>query len=158
MFGTMTRGAAAYANVGVETGVTAATPHKLIVMLFDGALIAVANAQQHMKAGNVAEKGAAISKAITIIESGLRASLNMKAGGDIAVSLDALYEYMNNRLFEANLKNQPALLDEVQGLLADLKGAWEAIAPASESASPSPAAAPAMQDPLAPRPISLVKA
>lgn len=137
MFGSAKTGAGAYARVGIETGVAAASPHKLIVMLFDGALIALANAQQQMRAGNIPEKGRSISKAIAIIENGLRASLDREAGGSIAASLDGLYEYMSNRLLEANLKNQPALLEEVYKLLADLKGAWEAIDPAGRNTSPT---------------------
>ncbi|MDP9109228.1 MAG: flagellar export chaperone FliS [Pseudomonadota bacterium] len=129
MFGSPKSGASAYANVGVETGVAAASPHKLIVMLYDGALVAVATAQQHMKAGNIAAKGKSISQAIAIIESGLRASLDKTVGGTIAASLDALYEYMGNRLIIANLKNQPEVLQEVHALLLDLKTTWEAIAP-----------------------------
>jgi flagellar protein FliS len=127
MFGQAQKGVNAYAKVGIETGVAAASPHKLIVMLFEAALVALATGAQQMKAGNVPAKGAAISKAILIIDSGLRASLDKKAGGEIAESLDALYEYMCNRLLLANLKNQPEMLEEVHRLLSELKGAWDAI-------------------------------
>ncbi len=127
MFGSTARGANAYASVSIETGVAAASPHKLIVMLFDGALVAVTTALSHMKAGNIAAKGQAISKAIMIIDSGLRASLDKKVGGEIAASLDSLYEYMSNRLLIANLKNQPKILEEVHRLLNELKGAWVEI-------------------------------
>src|SRR3546814_12141585 len=68
MFGSMQGGANAYAKVGMETGVIAANPHQLIVMLFEGAQAALNNALQHMQTGNIAEKGKAISKAIMIIE------------------------------------------------------------------------------------------
>ena len=127
MFGSSSKGVNAYASVSLETGVAAASPHKLIVMLFDGALVAVTIASVHMKANNIAAKGQAISKAIMIIDSGLRASLDKKVGGKIAASLDSLYEYMSNRLLIANLKNQPEILDEVHGLLQDLKSAWVEI-------------------------------
>lgn len=127
MFGQAQSGVNAYAKVGIETGVAAASPHKLIVMLFEAALVALATATQQMKQGNVPAKGAAISKAILIIDSGLRAALDKKAGGEIAESLDALYEYMCNRLLLANLKNQPEMLEEVHRLLSELKGAWDAI-------------------------------
>lgn len=127
MFGTMQRGVNAYAKVGLETGVVAATPHKLVVMLFDGALVAVLSAHIHMKAGNIAEKSAAISKAMLIIGGGLRASLDKKAGGEIAESLDSLYDYMGKLLLEANLRNQPEKLEEVRQLLSDLRDAWNAI-------------------------------
>src|SRR5437868_2539136 len=125
MFGSPQSGANAYTKVGEETGVAAASPHQLIVMLFDGALVALRAAQQHMKNGNIPAKGQSISKAIMIIDGGLRASLNMEVGGDIAKNLSALYEYMSKQLLIANLKNQPETLEMVHGLLLDLKQAWE---------------------------------
>lgn len=160
MFGTVKSGANAYAKIGVETGVVSASPHKLIVMLFDGAIAAIGSALQYMQGGNVAEKGKAISKAIAIVDEGLRASLDKNAGGEIAQNLDALYEYMSKRLLLANLKNQPEILEEVRDLLRDLKTAWEAIGKTSDSAAaPSlpPMKLPAY-DALAPRTSNLVKA
>ncbi|HAT30292.1 MAG TPA: flagellar export chaperone FliS [Janthinobacterium sp.] len=127
MFGSRQSGLNAYAKVGIETGVISASPHKLIVMLFDGAIVSLGAALGHMRAGRVAEKGKAISHAILIVESGLRASLDKNGGGEIAESLDALYEYISGRLLLANLKNQPELLEEAQRLLTDLRGAWNAI-------------------------------
>ena len=127
MFGSMQRGVNAYAKVGLETSVIAASPHKLIVMLYDGALSAIRNAGKHMSAGRIAEKGAAISKALDIINNGLRASLDKNAGGDIAGNLDSLYAYMTERLLTANLQNKAEMLDEVQTLLTDLRDAWTQI-------------------------------
>lgn len=156
MFGSTTSGAKAYAAVGVETGVVAASPHKLVVMLFEGAMVAISSAIQHMQSGNVAAKGQSISKAILIIDSGLRASLDKKVGGEVALNLDALYEYMSNRLVIANMKNQQSILEEVYQLLKGLKDTWEAIAPAqgadAEAATAPSTAAPARPaiDPLAP--------
>lgn len=126
MFGSMQRGVNAYAKVGLETSVISASPHKLIVLLYDGALAAIKNAAAHMSAGHIAEKGAAIAKAIDIIDSGLRASLDKK-GGEIALNLDALYAYMVKRLLTASLQNSTAMLDEVRTLLADLRDAWTQI-------------------------------
>jgi flagellar protein FliS len=137
----MQRGVNAYAKVGLETGVGAASPHKLIVMLYDGALVAVLSALTNMKAGQIAAKGAAISKAITIIDNGLRAALDKKAGGEIAEGLDALYEYMSARLLQANLNNQPEVLEEVHKLLSDLRDAWNAIG--AQGGQPAAPAAPA---------------
>jgi flagellar protein FliS len=129
MFGSMPQGANAYANIGVETGVLAASPHKLVTMLLDGALIAIAMGQKYMKAGDIKNKGESITKAILIIESGLRASLNKNVGGELADNLDALYEYMARRLFAANVENILEPLDEVHSLLEDIRGSWEAIGP-----------------------------
>ncbi len=139
MFGSKQSGVNAYAKVGIETGVTSASPHALIVMLFDGALVSVRSAIMHMKAGNIPEKGAAISHAILIIDSGLRAALDKKAGGEIAEGLDSLYEYMGARLLQANLKNQVDMLEEVQRLLGELRAAWSAIgsSPAVQNGKPT---------------------
>lgn len=156
MFGSShTHGASAYAKVGIETGVIAASPHKLIVMLYEGAIVAISNAITHMNNGNIAGKGQSISKAIAIIENGLRASLDKKAGGEIALSLDALYEYMNNRLIEANLQNQVSALEEVQILLRDLKKSWEEIAPEKKQITEVPKT---NNDPLSPRQSNFVEA
>ncbi len=127
MFGTLSQGANAYAKLGVETGVLAASPHKLIMMLFDGAVAALASAMTCMQNGNIAGKGQAISKAIRIIDDGLRASLDKNSGGNIAINLDALYEYMSHGLLLANLNNDPAKLEEVHRLLMELRAAWNAI-------------------------------
>ncbi|MDP2025190.1 flagellar export chaperone FliS [Sulfuriferula sp.] len=155
MFGTARNNANTYATVGMETGVVAANPHKLIVMLFDGAKAAVTNAMQQMNNGETAAKGRAISQAIAIIDSGLRASLDKTAGGEIAVSLDALYEYMSNRLLMANLNNDPATLEEVSNLLSQLRDAWEAI---GSPASAAPVQTISVQDPFMPRANSFVRA
>ncbi len=129
MFGSVQKGVNAYASVGLETGVAAASPHKLIVMLFDGALTALTIALTEMHAKNIAAKGRAISKAIRIIEEGLRASLDKSQGGEIAGSLDALYEFIAKRLVQANLENKPEYLEEAHRLLGELRGAWLAIDP-----------------------------
>ncbi|MES2407350.1 MAG: flagellar export chaperone FliS [Pseudomonadota bacterium] len=155
MFGTARSATNTYAKVAMETGVAAANPHKLIVMLFDGAKTALANAMQQMKNGDVKAKGQAISHAITIIDGGLRASLDKTAGGEIATSLDALYEYMSNRLLMANITNDPAILEEVDGLLSQLREAWEAIGtPIATKAAP----AVSVQDNISPRVNSFVRA
>ena len=127
MFGKFQSPSKAYKSVGYETEIDTANPHKLILMLFDGALMAIASANRHMQHGEIPEKGAAISQAITIIGDGLRASLDVQAGGELAEKLDALYDYMGNRLLYANLNNSTAALDEVSGLLNEIKGAWAEI-------------------------------
>lgn len=118
----------AYASVGIETGVMAADPHKLVMMLFDGAIVAVSSAQACMAQERVAEKGEAITKAIAIINDGLKASLNTNAGGELADRLSALYDYMSARLLHANARNDAAVLAEVCGLLKELRTAWEEMA------------------------------
>lgn len=136
---TNTRNAAhAYANVGLETGVIAASPHQLILMLYEGAELAVRMAIKHMNEGDIAKKSAAISKASSIILEGLQAALDPKQGGDIAQRLDSLYVYMNQRLMLAHINNQTAPLEEVLGLLRELHGAWQQIgSPARTAPQPS---------------------
>lgn len=124
----------AYANVGLETGVVAASPHQLIVMLYEGAEFAVRMAIRHMNEGEIAKKSAAISKASSIILDGLKAALDPQQGGEIAQRLGALYDYMNNRLMLAHVKNQTAPLEEVLGLLRELRGAWQQIGPTGQAA------------------------
>lgn len=127
MFGLNQSGVNVYAKIGIETGVLAASPNKLIIMLYEGAIAACQSAIVHMQNKDIQNKGAMLSKAIMIIESGLRLSLDKKAGGEVAASLDSLYAYMSNRLAIANIRNQPELVHEVIKLLTDLKSAWEAI-------------------------------
>jgi flagellar protein FliS len=138
MFPSSSDPTAAYRKVGLESQLDSASPHKLVVMLFDGALFAVADAQRYMENKEIAAKGQAISKAIDIIANGLQASLDLGSGGDIARQLEALYEYMGARLLHANLHNDLAALKEVSQLLQEIKGAWEKIAddPAVLSANP----------------------
>jgi len=136
----------AYNKVGVESGVTAADPHKLIGMLYQGALLAIANAKNGILRQDIPAKGKAISHAILIIDDGLNASLDKEVGGALALNLSALYDYMSKRLLTANMNNDMEALDEVARLLTDLKGAWEEIRqPAAISTAPVKSTAPAAQ-------------
>lgn len=119
--------AQAYIRVGLETGVIAASPHGLVLMLFDGALCAVAEADTHLEHGRGAAKGEAISRAISIIDQGLRASLDETQGGRIAGYLLELYDYMSRRLLFASLRNDRGALHEVSKLLGELRSSWAAI-------------------------------
>jgi len=121
------QGVRAYAQVKVETAVSTANPVQLVVLLYEGAISAIASAKGEMERRNIAQKAQFINKAIDIIE-GLRNALEFSQGGDIAVSLNDLYLYMVQRLSTANLKNDPAILDEVTALLRELLGAWEVLA------------------------------
>ena len=120
-------GALAYKNVGVVNGVTSADPHRLTLMLFDGALVSTNAARIHLENGDVPLKGSAISKAIEIISNGLKVSLDFDVGGDLALRLASLYDYMCSRLLHANARNDIAALAEVSTLLRELKEAWEQI-------------------------------
>jgi flagellar secretion chaperone FliS len=127
----------AYANVGLETGVMAASPHQLIIMLYEGAELAVRMAIKHMNEGDLANKSAAITKASNIILNGLRAALDPRQGSEIATQLGALYDYMNQRLMLAHLKNMVEPLEEVLGLLRELHGAWQKVGAPAHAAPQS---------------------
>lgn len=127
MFGMTQNPTAAYRQVGNDIAAETADPHRLILMLFDGALASIAIARAQMAQNHVAEKGAAISKAIDIVQNGLAASLEMEQGGELAERLAALYEYIGRRLLWANLKNEPAALEESARLLGELRSAWAQI-------------------------------
>lgn len=124
-------GASNYAKIGLDTAAMSASPHQLISMLFGGARTAISMARHHMANDEIAAKGKAISKAINIIDNGLKASLDADAGGTagaaLVTNLSALYDYINQRLMYANLRNDPALLDEADRLLADISSAWNEI-------------------------------
>ena len=129
MFGPSKFGTRAYEHTGVETGVMAADPHKLIQMLFEGARVSISKALFALEHGDIARKGESISRAVAIIVEGLNASLSWDANPEMADRLAALYDYMARRLTEANLNNDPSPLREADRLLAELEGAWRQIAP-----------------------------
>ena len=126
-FGFAPRAASAYAQVSLQTSVSDADPHRLILMLFDGALLSIATASAAIERKDIPGKGQAISKAIEIINDGLKISLDYEAGGELAERLGALYDYMTSRLLYANIHSSRPALDEVGGLLREIKGAWESI-------------------------------
>lgn len=117
----------AYSSVQVETKIADASPHRLIQLLFEGALERIAQAKGAMRQKQWERKGELISKAINIV-GGLQGSLVDAGDGELSTNLDNLYDYMIRRLSEANLKNEESMLDEVTGLIAEIKEAWDAIA------------------------------
>jgi flagellar protein FliS len=121
-----TRSASVYKRVAVETGVQAADSHRLVGMLFDGLLQAVATARGAMERGDLVVKGEQIGKAVRIVEEGLKAGLD-PAGGEMAQNLRALYAYAVRRLTEANLRNDPSALAEVATLIEPVAQAWQDI-------------------------------
>jgi flagellar protein FliS len=133
-------GIKAYAKVDIESGVLAADPHKLIAMLYQGALLAIANARNAMLRKDIPAKCKAISHAMQIIDEGLKASLDKNVGGDLVHNLEALYDYMCLRLLAANVNNDTEALDEVASLLGEIKGAWDNIRDVALKQQQAPAA------------------
>lgn len=120
-----------YQQVGVETAVDAAGPHALVALLFDGLLEALAQARGAMREGRVEDKALAVGRAMRILVEGLRAGLDLQAGGALARDLDELYGYLSMRLTLANLRNDDEALQECQRLVQPLRDAWAAISPAA---------------------------
>lgn len=133
-------GANVYARVGLETGVMSATPHQLISMLFSGAKAAIGMARHHMAQGEIAAKGKAISKAIGIIDNGLKPSFEAApgdtGGAELVANMMALYDYVSLCLMRANLRNAPALLDEAERLLDSIGSAWREMDPQHQTPMP----------------------
>lgn|SRR5512139_705391 len=119
---------AAYQSVAVHGGVAAADPHRLILMLLDGAIERTASARGALASGAVEAKARLLHRAVSIVDE-LRASLNMEQGGALASNLADLYEYCGRMLLKANLENRAEPLDEVAKLLREIRGAWIQIAP-----------------------------
>ncbi|GAB7259920.1 flagellar export chaperone FliS [Dickeya ananatis] len=119
----------AYAQVSVESAVMSATPHQLIVMLFDGTKSALVRARILLEQNDVVGKGNALSKAIDIISNGLKLGLDMEKGGELAENLADLYDYMVRRLLHANINNDLQAIMEVEALLDNIADAWKQIGP-----------------------------
>ena len=133
--------AKAYSQLGIQGEIDGASPHRLIQLMMERTLAKIGLARSQMAAGQVAEKSENISDAVAII-NGLQASLNHDADRRMSENFDALYAYMMRRLLEANLHNDVGMLDEVSGLLKELKEAWDAIADeVSAAQEPTEAAA-----------------
>ncbi len=118
-----------YTRVGVDTAVAAASPHRLVAMLFDGFADAIATAKGALASGQVEAKGRAIGRAARIVDEGLKANLDPVGGGALAADLADLYAYIGLRLTQANLRNDSAALDECLALMQPLRQAWASIAP-----------------------------
>ncbi|HEY9109306.1 MAG TPA: flagellar export chaperone FliS [Roseateles sp.] len=125
-FAARNQNATMYAKVGLETDVQAASPHRLVAMLFDGVFDAMSQAIQAIQAGNVEVKGRALTRAVRILDEGLRAGLDLSAG-QLATDLRELYGYVCMRLTQANLRSDVAAVEECQRLLSPVREAWTAI-------------------------------
>ena len=118
-----------YRQVNTVTAVSQADPHQLVMLLFDGAIAAILQARHALTTGDTATKIATVSKAMRIIDEGLKASVESHGDPSLGENLRSLYEHMVSRLFLANLHNSDVPLAEVARLLADLRSAWAEIAP-----------------------------
>lgn len=129
MFTTATPPIDQYRHVGTETAVAQASPHQLVMLLFDGAIAAVLQARHALATGDMDTKRATITKAMRIVDEGLKAALETHGDPALADNLGALYDHMVQLLFKANLRNADEPLAEVAQLLGDLRSTWAEIAP-----------------------------
>ncbi|QSX36080.1 flagellar export chaperone FliS [Shewanella sedimentimangrovi] len=115
-----------YRKVSLESEIAVASPHRIIQMMFAGALERLAQSRYAIEQNDITNKGIYIGKAIGII-TGLSNSLNMEAGGQIATNLHDLYDFMLRRVSEANLNNDVQAIDDVMEILRTIKEGWDAI-------------------------------
>lgn len=127
MFMPLNNHASTYRQVGLETEIAGADPHRLVLMLLDGAISAIKLASIGMQKQDISAKSMQLSKAISIINEGLRASLDHKQGGQLAGRLDSLYLYITSQLLETNLSNRIEPLNEALELLVMIQDAWKGI-------------------------------
>ncbi|MTD25568.1 flagellar export chaperone FliS [Erwinia sorbitola] len=120
-------GTKAYAKIGVESAVMSASNDQLITLLFDGALSALVRARLFLQDGNTVKKGESLSKAINIIENGLKLGLDEATEDELTQNLLGLYRYMVHRLLRANIDNDPAGIEEVEALLRNIADAWKEV-------------------------------
>ena len=140
----------AYRSAGLDASVAGASAHRLVLMLFEGARIALAQARRAIAAGNTSARAHALSKAAAIIDGGLKASLDLKRGGALATQLESLYDYMVLAIARANVDVSAAKIEEVDQLLAGLEDSWRQIGAGGTGAERASAAAgaPPRQEPL----------
>ncbi|AYL06897.1 TPA: flagellar export chaperone FliS [Enterobacter kobei] len=122
------KGTQAYAKIEVESAVMSASQQQLVIMLFDGALSALVRARLFLQDGNIPAKGLSISKAINIIENGLKVGLVESNGDELTQNLIALYAYMVRRLLHANVNNDASAIEEVETLLRNIADGWKEVA------------------------------
>ena len=120
-------GAAAYRTAAVEIEVAGADAHRLVTLLFEGFESSIAEALGALASDDNERKCRSLTRAIRIVDEGLRANLNLAAGGELARDLADLYSYIVNRLALANLRKDPALLTECARLVKPLHEAWVSI-------------------------------
>lgn len=130
MFAPYRSPASTYQQLGTETAVSGATPHRLIEMLFEGVDTYIARADEAMARGDFATKGEAITRAIRIVDEGLSAALELPTG-ELAQNLRALYTFVSFQLLDASRLNDRSKLAVARRTLAEIHAGWSAIGPDS---------------------------
>ncbi|HEX5806769.1 MAG TPA: flagellar export chaperone FliS [Macromonas sp.] len=143
------KAASAYKNVGLQTRAVQHDQYQLVVMMFEGALENLNRARGAMEQGQVVAKIEHITKAIRIVQEGLRTSLDLENGSDLAANLANLYDYCVMRMTQANASNNVGMLLEVSGLLQQVADAWKELRPGSVASAEAAPVAPAQATPAA---------
>jgi flagellar secretion chaperone FliS len=125
---------ATYSSVANHGGVAADDPHRLVLMLMDGALERIAMARGCLQRKDFGQKAALLQRILSIL-SELRSSLDMQRGGTLARNLDDLYGYMERQLIRCNCDNNVGTIDEVASLLVEIRSAWVAVPLALKSSA-----------------------
>lgn len=107
-----------------QTNVMTADPKRLVLMCYEGAIRSLKIAREKLISGEYEQKGNAVQKTQDIL-SLLMQGLDFEKGKEIAMSLDALYNYMSRRLLEGDIKKDVKAFDEVIGILEELESAWK---------------------------------
>ncbi|GAB4088062.1 flagellar export chaperone FliS [Hydrogenophaga soli] len=129
-----TRSVNAYRRQSVESDVSVANPHRLVEMLFEGAIVSIGAARHALERGDIKAKCESIIKAVRIIEEGLKSNLNLSEGGELAANLDKIYDYCVLQLTQANVHNDVAALEEVSKLLGVVSDGWKNMNTATANA------------------------
>lgn len=129
------RSANAYKRFSVEAGVDQASPHRLVELLFEGLANSIGAARSALARNDIKSKCEHINKSVRILEEGLKGSLNLDKGGEVAANLLSVYDYCVLRLTQANMRNNDALLQEVLTVMAPIADGWKRIGANSANSS-----------------------
>lgn len=129
------RSANAYKRFSVEAGVDQASPHRLVELLFEGLTNSIGAARNALARNDIKAKCEHINKSVRILEEGLKGSLNLDKGGEVAANLQSVYDYCVLRLTQANARNDDALLQEVLTVIAPIADGWKRIGASSANGS-----------------------
>lgn len=112
-----------YQSVDLRATVETASPHKLISMLLDGVLGSLAKAKGAIERESIEERTQHLNKASEIVV-GLKGSLDLEQGGEVAANLDGLYDYMLRSIMTANSQNDAEKVQEIMDLMLEIKQGW----------------------------------
>lgn len=126
MYGNTQENYDAFYETDMAAKVAAATPHQLVMMMFDGLEDELVRAKSHILAKRYERKAQSINKCIDILNA-LTSALDYEKGGELATNLASIYDYCVHRLYEASNALSADMIGEVEVLIAELRDGWNAI-------------------------------